>query len=145
MGDKPESKSVMLVGNSTALSTVSSQTDKCLPTKPSVAATTPSTPFSPKPVPVNTSHEPFLSISNQPSLTKSEPEPTDNSSTQNNLSPEKKMLLTTTPEVTTPSVKKSLTWFSTESENSPINVPVFKVSSSSTPSVVVPDPDSPLC
>merc|ERR1712223_1309177 len=106
---------------------------------------TPLTPFSLKPVPVNTSHEPFSSISNQPSLTKSEPELTDNFSTQNNLSPEKKMPPTTTPEVTTPSVKKSLTWFSTESENSPINVPVFKVSSSSTPSVVVPDPDSLLC
>merc|ERR1712050_324956 len=81
--DKPESKSVMPVGNSTASSTESSQTDKCHPTKPSVAVTTPSTPFSPKLVPASTSHEPFSSISSQPSSTKSEPVPTDNSSTQN--------------------------------------------------------------
>merc|ERR1712061_699569 len=50
----------MPVGNSTAWSTVSSQTDKCHPTKPSVAVTIPSTPFSPKLVPANTSHEPFF-------------------------------------------------------------------------------------
>merc|ERR1711935_937106 len=43
-----------------------------------------------------------------------------------------------------PSVKKSSISVSTESESLLTNVPVFKVSSFSTPSVVVPDPDSVL-
>merc|ERR1711981_621539 len=43
------------------------------------------------------------------------------------------------PEVTTPLVKKSLIFASTESENLLINAQVSKVSSSSTPLVVVPD------
>merc|ERR1719498_2217348 len=54
------------------------------------------------------------------------------------------MLLTTSPEVTTPLVKKSSISVSTESESLLTNVPVFKVSSFSTPSVVVPDPVSVL-
>merc|ERR1711998_506728 len=68
-----------------------------------------------------------------------EPEPTDNSSIQSNSSQVKKMLPTTSPEVTTPLVKKSLISASTESESLPINALVSKVSSPSTPSVVVPD------
>merc|ERR1711959_775464 len=73
---------------------------------------------------------------------KSELVPTDNSSTQNNLSPVKKMLPTTSLEVTTPSVKKSSISVLTESESLLTNVPVSKVSSFSTPSVVEPDLDS---
>merc|ERR1712166_1333969 len=75
---------------------------------------------------------------------KSEPEPTDNCSIQNNLSPVKKMLPTTSPEDITPSVKKSLISASTESEGFPINALVSKVSSSSTPSVEEPVPVSDL-
>merc|ERR1712166_557313 len=75
---------------------------------------------------------------------KSEPEPTDNCSIQNNSSPVKKMLPTTSPEDITPSVKKSLISASTESESSPINALVSKVSSSSTPSVEEPVPVSDL-
>jgi hypothetical protein len=75
---------------------------------------------------------------------KSEPEPTDNYSTQNNWSPEKKMLPTTSPEDITPSEKKSSIFASTESENSLITVPVFKDSSSSTQSEEVPDQVSDL-
>merc|ERR1712167_367330 len=78
-------------------------------------------------------------ILNQPSLMRLEPELTDNSSIQSNLSQVKKMLLTTSPEVTTPLVKKLLIFASTESESLPISALVSKVSLSSTPSVVVPD------
>ncbi len=77
----------------------------------------PSTLSSPKPEPENTYQEPSSSIWNQPSLIKSEPELTDNSSTQSNLSPEKKMLPTTSPEDTTLLVKKLLIFAWTESEN----------------------------
>merc|ERR1740138_1544914 len=73
---------------------------------------------------------------------RSEPEPTDNSSIQSNSSPVKKMLPTTSPEDITPLVRKSLISASTESENFPINALVSKVSSSSTPSVEEPVPDS---
>merc|ERR1719440_1518151 len=51
---------------------------------------------------------------------------------------------TTSPEVTTPLVKKLLISASTESESLPISALVFKVSLSSTLSVVVPDPVSDL-
>merc|ERR1712127_893693 len=49
---------------------------------------------------------------------------------------------TTSPEDITPSVKKSSISASIESESFPINVPDSKVSSSSTPSVEEPVPDS---
>merc|ERR1711998_724417 len=78
------------------------------------------------------------------SLMRLEPELTDNSSIQSNLSPVKKMLLTTSPEDITPLVRKSLISASTESESSPISALDSRVSSSSTPSVEVPDPDSDL-
>jgi len=90
-------------------------------------------------VPVNTSQDLSSLILNQPSLMKSEPEPTDNYSTQNNLSLVKKMPLTISLEVIIPSEKKSSILLLIESENSPITVPVSKVSWSSTPSEVVPD------
>jgi hypothetical protein len=77
----------------------------------------PSTPSSQKPELENTFQEQYSSIWNQPLLTKSEPELTDNSSTQNNSSQEKKMPPTTSPEDITPSVKKLLTFAWTESEN----------------------------
>merc|ERR1711898_7563 len=101
----------------------------------------PSTPSSLRPVLESTSQDASSSILSQPSLMRLEPEPTDNSSIQSNSSPEKKMPPTTSPEVTTPLVKKSSISASTESENLPINAQVSKVSSSSTPSVEVPDQD----
>merc|ERR1719163_43115 len=104
----------------------------------------PSTPSSPRLVLESTSQDVSSSISSQPSSMRSELVPTDNSSTPSNSSPEKRMPPTTSPEVITPLVKKSSTSVSTESENLLTNVPVSKVSSSSTPSVVVPDPDSDL-
>merc|ERR1711865_935421 len=67
---------------------------------------------------------------------------TDNCSTQSNSSPERKMPPTTSPEDITPLVRKSLISASTESESSPISAQVFKDSSSSTPSVEEPVPDS---
>merc|ERR1711881_690466 len=85
------------------------------------------------------SQELSSSILSQQLLMRSEPEPTDNSSIQSNSSLVKKMLPTTSPEVTTPLVKKSSISASTESENLPISALVSKVSSFSTPSVVVPD------
>merc|ERR1711881_557268 len=90
------------------------------------------------------SQELSSSILSQQLLMRSEPEPTDNSSIQSNSSLVKKMLPTTSPEVTTPLVKKSSISASTESENLPISALVSKVSSFSTPSVVVPDPVSDL-
>merc|ERR1711981_1036058 len=83
--------------------------------------------------------EPYSLILSQLLLMKSELELTDNCSIQSNLSQVKKMLLTTSPEVTTPLVKKLLIFASTESESLPISALVSKVSLSSTPSVVVPD------
>merc|ERR1712185_81459 len=125
-----------------ASSTESSQMVKCHPINPSVVVTMLSTPSSPRLVPVSTSQEPSSSISSQPLLMKSEPEPTDNSSIQSNSSQVKKMLPTTSPEDITPLVRKSSISASTESESFPINAQVSKVSSSSTPSVEEPVPDS---
>merc|ERR1712151_6488 len=87
------------------------------------------------------SQEPSSSILSQPLSMRLEPEPTDNSSIQSNSSQVKKMLPTTSPEDITPLVRKSLISASTESESLPINALVSKVSSPSTPSVVVPDQD----
>merc|ERR1711881_825679 len=114
--------------------------DKCHPTRPLVEVTMPSTPSSPRLVPESTSQDVCSSISSQPSSMRSELVPTDNSSTPSNSSPVKRMLPTTSPEDITPLVRTSSISVSTESENSLTNVPVSKVSSSSTPSVVVPDP-----
>merc|ERR1711966_185916 len=136
------SRSVTPAGSSSASSTESSQMVRCHPTRPSVVATTLSTPSSPRLVLESTSQEPSSSISSQPLSMKSEPEPTDNSSTQSNSSPERKTPPTTSPEDITPLVRKSLISVSTESESSPINALVFKVSSSSTPSVEEPVPVS---
>merc|ERR1719267_536776 len=117
---------------------------KCLPINPSVVVTTLSTPSSPRLVPVSTSQELSSSISSQPLSMRSELEPTDNSSIQSNSSQEKKMLPTTSPEDITPLVKKSSISALIESESSPINAQVSKVSSSSTPSVEEPVPVSDL-
>merc|ERR1712048_1344204 len=141
---KPVSKLVTPAGSFSASSTVSSLTVKCHPTNPSVVVTTLSTPSSPRLVPVSTSQELYSSISSQPLSMRSEPEPTDNSSIQSNSSLEKKMLPTTSPEVTTPLVRKSLISALTESESLLISALVSKVSLSSKPSVVVPDPVSDL-
>merc|ERR1711934_624963 len=92
----------------------------------------------------STPQEPSSSISSQPLSMRSEPEPTDNSSIQSNSSQVKKMPPTTSPEDITPLVRKSSISASTESESLPINALVFKVSSPSLPSVVVPDPVSDL-
>merc|ERR1712080_379694 len=61
------------------------------------------------------------------------------SSIQSNSSQVKRMPPTTSPEVTTPLVRKSSISASTESESLPINALVSKASLPSTPSVVVPD------
>merc|ERR1719174_1366603 len=114
---------------------------RCHQTNPSVVVMMLSTPSSPRLVPVSTYQEPSSSILNQPSLMRLEPEPTDNSSIQNNSSPVKKMLPTTSPEDITPLVRKSSISASTESESLPINALVSKVSLLSPPSVVVPDLD----
>merc|ERR1711970_797197 len=113
--------------------------DRCHPTNPSAAVMMPSTPSSPRPELESMSQDAFSSISSQPLSMRLEPEPTDNSSIQSNSSPERKMLPTTSLEDITPSVRKSLISASTESESSPISALVSKVSSSSTPSEVVPD------
>merc|ERR1712139_348830 len=144
MSVKPVSKLVTPAGSFSASSTVSSLMVKCHQTNLLEVVMMLSTPSSPKLVPVSTSQEPSSSISNQPLLMKSEPEPTDNSSIQNNSSLVKKMLPTTSQEVTTPLVKKLLIFALIESESLPISALVSKVSSSSTPSVVVPDPVSDL-
>merc|ERR1711988_995419 len=119
------------------------QPDGQMPSDKSIGGVTMlSTPSSPRLVLVNTSQEPSSSISSQPLLMKSEPEPTDNSSIQSNSSPVKKMLPTTSPEDITPLVKKSLISALIESESSLINAQVSKVSLSSTPSVEELDLDS---
>merc|ERR1712139_395526 len=135
MSVKPVSKLVTPAGSFSASSTVSSLMVKCHPINPSVVVMMPSTPSSPRLVLVSTSQEPSSSILSQPLLMKSEPEPTDNSSIQNNSSLVKKMLPTTSPEDTTPLVRKSSISASTESESLPINALVSKDSLYSTPSV----------
>merc|ERR1712139_581821 len=137
---KPVSRLVTPAGSSSASSTESSQMVKCHPTNPSVVVTTLSTPSSPRPVPVSTSQELSSSISSQPLSMRSEPEPTDNSSIQSSSSPERKMPPTTSPEVTTPLVRKSSISASTESESSLISALVSKVSLSSSLSVEELDP-----
>merc|ERR1712167_493995 len=122
------SKSVTPAGSSSALSTESSQMVKCHQTNPSVVVMMLSTPSSPRLVPESTSQELSSLILNQPSLMKSELEPTDNSSIQNNSSLVKKMPPTTSLEDITPLVKKSSISASTESENLLINALVSKVS-----------------
>merc|ERR1719174_578397 len=119
----------------------SSQMVKCHQTNQLVVVMMLSTPSSPRPVLESMSQEPSSLILNQPLLMKLEPEPTDNSSIQSNSSQVKKMPPTTSPEVTTPLVRKSSISASTELESLPINALVSKVSSPSTPSVVVPDQD----
>merc|ERR1712166_1286110 len=139
---RPVSKKVTPVGSSSALSTESSQMVKCHPTNPSVVVMMLSTPSSPRLVPVSTFQEPSSSISSQPLSMRSEPEPTDNSSIQSNSSPVKKMPPTTSPEDITPSERRSSISASIELESSLISALVSKVSSSSTPSVEEPVPDS---
>merc|ERR1712178_86592 len=135
------SRSVTPAGSSSVLSTVSSQMVKCHPTNPLVVVMMPSTPSSPRLVLESTSQELSSSISSQPLSMRSEPEPTDNSSIQSSSSQERKMPPTTSPEVTTPLVRKSLISALTESESSLISALVSKVSLSSRPSVVELDPD----
>merc|ERR1712048_1428865 len=125
-------------------STESNLTVKCHQTRPLEEVMMLSTPSSLRLELASTSQEPSSSISSQPLSMRSEPEPTDNSSTQSSSSPVRRMPLTTSPEVTTPLVRRLLTFASTESESSPISALVSKDSSSSTPSVEVPDPVSDL-
>merc|ERR1712048_224430 len=140
--DKLVSRSVTPAGSSSALSTESNQTIKCHQTRPLEEVMMLSTPSSLRPVLESTSQELSSSISSQPLSMRSEPEPTDNSSIQSSSSPVRRMPLTTSPEVTTPLVRRLLTFASTESESSLISALVSKDSSSSTPSVEVPDLDS---
>merc|ERR1712228_192106 len=116
-----------------------SQTVRCHLTRPLEVVMMLSTPSSLRPVPASTSQEPSSLISSQPLSMRSEPEPTDSSSTQSSSSPERKMPPTTSPVVTTPSVRKLSTSALTESESSLTSALDSRDSSSSTPSVVVPD------
>merc|ERR1719392_307628 len=100
-----------------------------------------STPSSPRLVLVSTSPDASSSISSLPLSMRSEPVPTDNSSIPSNSSLVRRMPPTTSPEVTTPLVRKSSISASTESESSLISALVSKVSSFSKPSVVEQDPD----
>merc|ERR1712188_261660 len=102
----------------------------------------PSTPSSPRLVPVSTSQDASSSISSPLLSMRSALAPTDNSSTPSNSSLVRRMPPTTSPVVTTPSVRRLLISASTESASSPISALVSKVSSFSTPSVVVPVPVS---
>ena len=138
---KPVSNLVMPVGNSSALSTVSNLMDKCHLTRPLEVVMMPSTHSSVKRALVNMSQDVYSLILNQLLLTKSELVLTDNSSTQNNWSLVKKMLLTTSLEDITPLVKKLSISVLIESENLLTNVLVSKVSLYSTPLVVALDLD----
>merc|ERR1711959_606028 len=138
------SRSVTPAGSSSALSTESSQMVRCHQTNPSVVVTMPSTPSSPRLVLASTSQDPSSLISSQPLLMKSEPEPTDSSSTQSNSSPERRMPPTTSPVVTIPLVRKLSTSALTESESLLTSALDSKDSLSTTPSVVVPDQVSDL-
>merc|ERR1712110_432512 len=141
---KPVSRSVTPAGNSSASSTESSQTVRCHLTRPLEVVMMLSTPSSLRPVLASTSQEPSSLISSQLLSMRSEPEPTDSFSTQSSLSLVRRMPPTTSPVVTTPSERKSLISASTESESSLISALVSRVSLSSTPSEVVPDPVSDL-
>merc|ERR1712093_314494 len=138
------SRSVTPAGSSSALSTVSSQMVRCHPINQLEVVMMPSTPSSPRPVLESTFQELSSSISSQPLSMRSELEPTDNSSIQSSSSLVKKTPPTTSPEVTTPLVRKSSISASTESVSLLISALVSKVSSFSKPSVVVPDPVSDL-
>merc|ERR1712195_384461 len=142
--DKPVSRSVTPAGSSSASSTESSRTVRCPPIRPSVAATMPSTPSSPRLVLASTSPALSSSISSPLSSMRSVPVPTDSCSTPSNSSPERRMPPTTSPVVTTPLDVRLSTSASTESVSSPISALVSRVSSSSTPLVAVPDPVSDL-
>ena len=131
----------MLVGSSSASNTVSSLMVKCHPIKLSEEEMMLLILSSVKLVPENTYQDVYSLISNQLLSMKSEPEHTDNSSTQNNLSLVKKTPLTTSLEDIIPLVKKSSIYVLTESENLLTNVLVSKVSSYSMPSVVELDQD----
>ena len=106
MSDNAVSKSVMPVGSYSASSTVSSQTDKCHQTRPSVVVMMPSTHSSVRPEPESMSPDVYSSISNPQLLMKSELVLTDNYSIQSNSSLVKRMLLTTLLEDIIPLVKK---------------------------------------
>mmetsp|Transcript_58655 Transcript_58655/g.80533 ORF Transcript_58655/g.80533 Transcript_58655/m.80533 type:complete len:206 (+) Transcript_58655:147-764(+) len=113
---------------------------RCLPIRPSVVVTTLSTPSSPRLVLVSTFPALSSSISSLPLSMKLELVPTDSFSTPSSSSPVRRMPLTTSPEVTTPSVRRSSISASIELESSLISALVSRVSSSSTPLVVVPVP-----
>lgn len=134
-------KSAMLVGNCSVLNTEFSQTVKCHQIKQSEEVMMPSIHSSHKLELVNTSQDVSSSISNQLSLIKLELEPTDNFSTLNNWSQEKKMLPTTSPEDIIPLENKSLIFALTELESLLITALVSKDSLCSTQSVVEQDQD----
>merc|ERR1712106_1124611 len=119
---RPVSRSVMRAGSCTAWSTASSPTDRCPPTRPSVVVMTRSTPSFPRLAPASTSHVPSSSIWSLPSSTRSAPVLTVSFSTPSSLSLVRRMPPTTTPVVTTPLARRSLTWSSTASESSLISV-----------------------
>merc|ERR1711948_191693 len=90
--------------------------------------------------PANTYHVVSSWIWNQRSLTRSERGHTANYSIQSSLYRAKRMLPTTTHEDITPLARRLLICAWIASEDWPIIAPDYKVSSSSTVSVAVPDP-----
>merc|ERR1712195_396691 len=139
---KPVSRSVTPAGSSSASSTESSRTVRCPPIRPSVVATTLSTPSSPRLVLASTSPALSSSISSLPSSMRSALVPTGSCSTPSSSSPVRRMPLTTSPVVTTPSEKRLLISASTESASLLISALVSRASWSSTLLVAVPAPVS---
>merc|ERR1712188_290834 len=91
----------------------------------------PSTPSSPRLVPVSTSQDASSSISSPLLSMRSALAPTANSSTPSNSSLVRRTPPTTSPVVTTPSVRRLLISASTESVSSPISALVSRASSAS--------------
>merc|ERR1712038_425085 len=139
---RPVSRSVTPAGSCTVLNMAYSRTDRCPQTGPSEAVMTPSTLSSARPVLASTCQGLCLLISSLPSLMRSVLAPTDSCSTPSSSSLARRMLPTTTPVVTTPSVRRSSTWCSTASVSWLISARVSRASSSSTRSVEVPAPGS---
>merc|ERR1712172_149606 len=108
---RPVARLVTPAGSSTALSMASSPMVTCPPTRPSEM--TPSRPSSQRPVLASTSQERGSSIWSPLSSTRPDAEHTVSSTILSSCSTERRMLLTTTPEDTTPSERRLSTLFLT--------------------------------
>merc|ERR1712198_131642 len=143
--DRPVARLAMPAGSSTALSTESSPTVRCLQTRPLVEETTLSTPSSQRPELASTFPEQSLSTWSPQWSMRSGLERTGNSSTQSSSSLAKRMLPTTTLVVTTPLARRLLTLSWTVFASWLTSALAFKVSSSSTHLEAVLDQDSHPC